>query len=83
VDADANPGDWPELVRQALRAESRVLVRVSAEGIARVSARFQAMLAEQIEVEHLLMPVVLTAVERDTRGWALMLRLQEALRDEP
>jgi hypothetical protein len=41
------------------------------------------MLAEEVDVEHLLMPIVMTAVERDTRGWALTLRLQEALRAEP
>lgn len=83
LSADAEPERWLELVRRGLRTGARVRVRVSSSGGARVAAGVQGLLVEEVEVGHLLVPIVLSRVERDTDGWRFTLQLKEAVRGEP
>ncbi|WNG57111.1 DEAD/DEAH box helicase [Archangium gephyra] len=79
IDVDAEPEHWLASVRRGLRAGAHVQVVVQVEGGPRVAAGVQALLAEEVEIGHLLLPIVLSRVERTAVRWRFTLQLKEAV----
>lgn len=77
VRAEGAPEDWMEVARAHLRTSGRVRVYALEADLSRVLASVQLLLAEDIEVEHLLMPSAISQVERERAGWWLTLQLKE------
>jgi hypothetical protein len=83
IRVDVNQGEWTAQALAILAAKNEVGLRVVPERIADVSESIHRLLAHEMEVGHLLVPIVLTQVERDSEAWILTLRLQEVVRGHP
>jgi len=77
VDADSNPVDWCDVVRRRLVADRRVQLRTSHARLPEVAATLQALLAEEVDYGHLLVPITLVRTERLEQGWLFTLQLRE------
>jgi hypothetical protein len=79
ISSDANPTDWPALIRAelALRATSRL--RVSRTGLASVAARLPDILAEEVEVDYLLMPIRIRRIDEIGTDTIITFDLRDAV----
>jgi len=71
--------DWLALVRESLRQRGAVRLRVTAASRPAVAARLPEIIAEEIEVDYLLLPVRLRRVDRLGTDWLITLELKDAL----
>ncbi len=77
--ADQHPNDWPNLVRAALCQRGTVRLRVSCRLRARVAEQLAALLAEELEVDYLLLPLRLRRIDRHGSDWLLTLELRDVI----
>jgi hypothetical protein len=76
VDADVN-GDWPKRAVDLL--QKRGTVRVISDARQTVGIELPSLLAREIDVDYLLMPVSVTRVDQRDGRWATTLRIREAI----
>lgn len=75
VDVDDSPGDWRERAVSALRGQGRVCLVAATEGLGRVAAALPDLLAHEVEVDYLLLPVAVRRVDRQGDRWRVTLGL--------
>jgi hypothetical protein len=76
VVVDKNSNEWLNQAKQILRDEGRVLIIAQNDDLPIVSKAVQGLLAEEIEVEYLLMPISITSITRQTEHWFIELQLK-------
>jgi hypothetical protein len=69
--------EWMDEVRTQLQATPRVRLTVADDVLTDTTRRVQALLAEEIGVGFLLVPITLTRVDRRNAQWHLLLQLKE------
>ncbi|HVJ67389.1 MAG TPA: hypothetical protein VM510_05360, partial [Caulifigura sp.] len=78
VSVDEHPEDWRSLVQQTLKNGGTVRLSASSATLPVVSAALPALLAEEVEVEFLLLPVSVRRVDKEGAHWKITLQLKEA-----
>lgn len=68
--------DWLDQARQILRDEGRVRLTTNADYLNLVVKILQGLLAEEIEVEYLLLPISIANVRRSGDKWQIELQLK-------
>jgi hypothetical protein len=76
---DDHSDDWPERAQAVLRAHGAVRLRASAAARAGLAERLARLLAEEIEVDYLLLPIRLRRVDRHGSDWLLTLELRDMI----
>jgi hypothetical protein len=69
--------EWMDELRSQLQATPRVRLTVADEVLTDTTRRVQALLAEEVAVGFLLVPITLTRIDRRNAEWHLMLQLKE------
>ncbi|VTS08020.1 protein DpdJ [Tuwongella immobilis] len=78
ISVEDNPSDWLALVRSELAARAVTRLRVSTGMVADVTSKLPALLAHEIEVDYLLLPVRVRRVEEDGTDLVITLDLRDA-----
>lgn len=73
---DDKTKNWLDLARQFLRDEGRVQLTTDGNNLNRVIKTLQGLLAEEIEVGYLLLPVSIANVTRNSDKWRIELQLR-------
>lgn len=68
--------DWLDKARQILRSDGRVRLVANNKDLTIVSKAIQGLLAEEIEVEYLLLPVSISSINRQGEKWFIELELK-------
>jgi hypothetical protein len=68
--------DWQSAIRQKLRDYRAINFRASNAHIAEALAEVQVLLAEELEVGFLMVPVTLVALRRAGADWVISLELR-------
>lgn len=74
----AEDPEWMDAVRAQLQAAARVTLVVPDRVLSDATRRVQALLAEDVVMEFLLLPISLVRVDRHNGEWHLTLQLKEA-----
>jgi hypothetical protein len=69
---------WMDEIRRQLQATQRVRLAVPDAVLTETTRRVQALLAEEVAVGFLLLPISITRVDRRNAEWHLLLQLKEA-----
>lgn len=78
VSVDDHPAEWPALVRQGLASRATVRIRASAGKVGAVAASLPTLLANEVEVDYLLLPIRVRRVEESGTELVLTLDLRDA-----
>jgi hypothetical protein len=76
ITVDSNSDDWLEKARKILSSDGRVLLVTSNKHLTLASKAIQGLLAEEIEVEYLLLPISVSSVNREGGFWFIELQLK-------
>lgn len=79
LSVDDHPADWQARAQDLLQQAANVRLCVSNARIAEVTAVLPALLAEELEVDYLLLPVSIRRIEQEGALWKITLQLKEAL----
>jgi hypothetical protein len=79
VSADAHPADWPALIRAELTARATARLRVGRAGLASVASGLPHLLAEEVEVDYLLLPIRIRRIEESGADTLLTFDLRDAI----
>jgi len=71
-----NNNDWQRQLRELLCRDGMVDLKVSRDKAAHAMAEIQGLLAEELEVESMLVPASITAVRRKGSDWIVSLQLR-------
>lgn len=80
VSSDAE--GWERSAISVLEKHGRVAVTADVSSIARVAKTIQAFLAEEMEVDYLLLPISITSVKRNGAEWRITLEVKESAYDQ-
>jgi len=69
--------EWVAQAKEVLAGRGRVVVTIEGEALAVVVPKLQGLLAEELPVEYLLVPVTIARIERSGRRWKVVLELKE------
>jgi hypothetical protein len=78
ISVDANPTNWPALVRSELAASTVVRLRVGPALIAAVTTALVDLLAEEVEAGFLLLPIRVRRIDLEGADLILTLDLRDA-----
>jgi hypothetical protein len=76
VAVDKNSTEWLDQARQILRDDGRVRIITQNDDVSIVSKVIQGLLAEEIEVEYLLLPISIANITRHADRWFIELQLK-------
>jgi hypothetical protein len=69
--------DWVHLTMQNLRAYGQVQVLADTSRLARVAKILQGLLAEELEMDYLLLPISIAGIKRSGPEWKITLQVKE------
>jgi len=80
-DSASNPDDWWRTVRDELQRSRRIVVAAGATSIAALMKRVQYCLAQEVELDYLLVPISVAGISRSGSSWHVTLELLGVLHD--
>lgn len=69
--------EWVSAAQNILREKGQVQVLTGMAGISNVAKTLQAFLAEELEVDYLLVPISITGIKRSGNKWKITLQVKE------
>jgi hypothetical protein len=80
-DSTSEPDEWWRIVRDALQRSRRIVVETEGSSAVALMKRVQYLLAQEVDLDYLLVPISLAGIARSGGRWHVTLELLGVLHD--